>query len=59
LSPFLRDIFPEKSFLFSFRKNVITGKVEVYERLYDEIVPLMKIKKRGNKRFDGIFGHSH
>lgn len=59
LSTFLKDIFPEKSFLLSFRKNVITGNVEVYERLYDEMVPMMKVKKRGNKRFDGIFGHSH
>jgi len=56
LSPYLKDIYVNKSFLLKFRKNYQTGLIEVYEQLKDEMVPLLKIKKRGKNRFEGIKG---
>ncbi|MFN6374281.1 MAG: hypothetical protein ACK4YD_03840 [Chitinophagia bacterium] len=54
MSPYLRDIYPEKRFLLRFRKNHKSGMIEVFEQLKDEILPLMKIKKRGTRRYNGI-----
>ena len=54
MSPYLKDIYPEKRFLLRFRKNPQSGMIDVFEQLKDEIVPLMKIKKRGKARYNGI-----
>ena len=56
LSPYLKEIYSDRSFLLKFRKNHQTGVIEVYEQLKDEMVPLLKIKKRGKNRFEGIEG---
>ena len=56
LSPYLKEIYANKSFLLKFRKNHQTGLIEVYEQLKDEMVPLLKVKKRGEKNFNGIRG---
>jgi len=54
MSLYLKDIYPEKRFLLRFRKNHKSGMIDVFEQLKDEIVPLMKIKKRGKGRYNGI-----
>lgn len=51
---YLKEIYGEKSFMLKFRKNYKDNTIDVYEVLRDEIQPLMKLKKRGSKRFNGI-----
>lgn len=54
ISMYLKEIYGEKSFMLKFRKNFRDNTVDVYIVQRDEMEPLMKFKKRGKGRFNGL-----